>query len=213
MDKHMEEMRNWNALPEGQQETAVFTAKKKRSWNAIRTGLYTAIAVMLVMSAVMGSAWAYFTSYSQARGSVALKLGHEEKITEKFSDWEKKLDIQSTDDSNPVYLRMRAYSAEYPVTYENNANWTKDGDWMYYNNALQPGKKLSDSGDELLVQINNVPESDNPELKDGKTFNVIVVYESTEVQYDEQGNMIPATAADWSKKVDTNRRSSTLGGE
>jgi hypothetical protein len=215
MDKHMEEMRKWNALPEGQQETEtrVSAAKNKRNWNRIRTGLYTAIAVMLVMSAAMGSAWAYFTSFSSAKGSVALKLGHEEHIDEEFSDWQKVLDIQSTEDSNPVYLRMRAYSADYPVTYDNNDNWTKVGDWMYYNKDLKPGKKLSESGDALLVQINNVPKSGDAGLEDGKTFNVIVVYESTEVQYDEQGNMIPATEADWSKKVDTNRRSSTLGGE
>jgi hypothetical protein len=213
MDKHMEKERNIEALREGYQETEATVSTKKRSGRAFRAWMYAAIAVMLIMSATMGSAWAYFTSYAKAKGGVTLKLGHEEHIDEEFDNWEKVIDLTSTADSNPVYLRMRAYSAEYPVTYENNANWTKDGDWMYYNNALQPGKKLSDSGDELLVQINNVPESDNPELKDGKTFNVIVVYESTEVQYDEQGNMIPATAADWSKKVDTNRRSSTLGGE
>lgn len=217
MDKHMEEMRNWNALPEGQQETAVSAAKKKRSWSAVRTGLYTAIAVMLVMSAVMGSAWAYFTSFSHAKGSVALKLGHEDHIEEKFDNWEKVLDIVSDKDSNPVYLRMRAYSAEYGVTYEGNDNWTDEQSdkWVYYKKVLPPGKKLSDDDikDELKVQINNVPKSGDEGLQDGKTFNVIVVYESTEVQYDEAGEPLTWDKVDWTKKVDTNRRSSTLGGE
>lgn len=206
MDKHMDQ-RNWDALREGQQ------AKRKRNWNTIRTGLYTAIAVMLVMTAVMGSAWAYFTSYATAKGSIALNLGHEERITEEFSDWQKVLDIENDEDSNPVYVRMRAYSAEYPVTYENNANWTQVGDWMYYNGVLDPGKKLSDSGDELLVQINDVPASGDSSLEDGKTFNVIVVYESTEVQYDEAGNVIPAAEAAWDREVDTHRKSTTAGGD
>lgn len=220
MDKHMEETRKWNALPEGHQETAVAAAENNRKWNTIRTGLYTIIAIMLIMSAVMGSAWAYFTSYSRAKGSVALKLGHEEHIIEDLQGWQKILDIESTEDSNPVYLRMRAYCAEYDVTYDNNKNWTgkKADGWIYYEKALQPGKTLSnpdgddktDDSDALLAKIEY---KEDPELKDGKTFNVIVVYESTEVQYDEQGNMIDADKADWSRPVDTKRRSSTLGGE
>lgn len=225
MDKHMEETRKWDALREGQQETetAVSTAEKRRNWNTIRTGLYTAIAVMLVMSAVMGSAWAYFTTFAMAKGSVPLKLGHQEHLTEQFDNWEKVLDIESEADSNPVYLRMRAYSADYPVTYEKNDNWTdlQDDGWVYYKEVLQPGRKLSDpngdgntdDSDELHVQINDVPKSGDAGLKDGKTFNVIIVYESTEAQYNADGSVIPAEKADWNRPVDTNRRTTTLGGD
>lgn len=225
MDKHMEETRKWDALREGQQETetAVSAAEKRRNWNTIRTGLYTAIAVMLVMSAVMGSAWAYFTTYAMAKGTVPLKLGHQEHLTEQFDNWEKVLDIKSEPDSNPVYLRMRAYSADYPVTYEKNDNWTdlQDDGWVYYKEVLQPGRKLSDpngdgntdDSDELHVQIKDVPKSGDEGLKDGKKFNVIIVYESTEAQYNADGDVIPAVDADWERPVDTNRRTTTLGGD
>lgn len=213
MDKHMEEARNRDALREGQQETKVLVsaAKQKRDWNTIRTGLYTAIAVMLVMSAVMGTAWAYFTTYAKAKGGVVLNLGHQETIDEDFKSWEKTLDITSESDSRPVYLRAKAYSIEYPVTYSNSQNWTEGDDgWMYYTLTLAPGTSLSDSGDQLKVQINDVPAED---LEDGKTFNVIVVYESTEVQYDENGEQIDPMSADWAREVDTNRTSTDLGGE
>ena len=62
MDKHMEKEKNIEALREGYQETEATVSAKKRSGRAFRAWMYTAIAVMLIMSATMGSAWAYFTS-------------------------------------------------------------------------------------------------------------------------------------------------------
>lgn len=220
MDKHMEEVRSWDALHQGQQKTEGFdsVSKTKRSRNTIRAGLYTAIAIMLIMSAAMGTAWAYFTTYARARGGKVLNLGHEEHIDEKFKQWEKTLDIQITEDSKPVYLRARAFCADYAVTFGNSQNWTPDGDWMNYNLTLEPGKnengdpipaRLSDRGDELKVLINEGKSPENAE--DGKTFNVIIVYESTEVQYDDDGNALPP---DWENgKIYTNRKSTDLGGD
>ena len=92
---------------------------------------------------------------------------------------------------------------------------------MYYKNVLQPDRKLSDpngdgntdDSDELHVQIKDVPKSGDEGLKDGKKFNVIIVYESTEAQYNADGDVIPAVDADWERPVDTNRRTTTLGGD
>ena len=206
MDRHMEERKDKSLL-------GGLTGNSRRRV-AVRTGLMTAIAVILVMSAVIGSAWAYFTTYATAKGGITLALGHEEHMDEEFSNWEKVLNITSTGDSRPVYLRARAFSAKYNVSYSDSQNWTKVGDWMYYEKTLAPGSDLEDSGDQLRVQIVDVPRSEvDPTLKDGNSFNVIVVYESTEVQYDENGNAIDAQNADWNGKVDTNRTSTTLGGD
>ena len=194
MDKHME---------------------KEKRWNVLRAGLLTAIAVVLVMSAAMGTAWAYFTTYTSARGGVTIHLGHEEEITETFNSWEKTLNISSTEDSRPVYLRARAYCADYDVTYNTNnsdsQNWKRVGDWMYYEKTLAPGTDLKSAGDELRVRIIDVPKSTDPTIEDGDTFNVIVVYESLEAQYDANGYLIEPEDADWDAKVDTTR--ATLGGE
>ena len=77
MDKHMDEARKMNALHAG-----LFKNENKNSsrWARVRTGLMVAIAVMLVMSAAMGAAWAYFTTYARAKGSVTLNLGHQEHL-------------------------------------------------------------------------------------------------------------------------------------
>ena len=80
MDKHMDEARNMNALHEG---LLGKDNKNSSKWLRIRTGLLTAIAVMLVMSAVMGAAWAYFTTYARAKGMVTLNLGHQEHIDDR----------------------------------------------------------------------------------------------------------------------------------
>lgn len=67
---------------------------KEKKWNALRTALLTAVAVMLVLSAVMGSAWAYFTTYARAKGGYPIVLGHEEHDDEEFKNWEKTLSIK-----------------------------------------------------------------------------------------------------------------------
>ena len=202
----MDNGRKRNALLSG-------LSDQNRTWNSIRTGLLTAIAVMLVMSAVMGSAWAYFTTYAVAKGGVTLQFGHEDRITEGFSSWEKTLNIASTDDSRPVYLRMKAFCADYEITFGNDENWESVGDWMYYKEVLQPGTSLADSGDELKVKISGVPENTAEGVKNGDTFNVIVIYESTEVQYNADGSTVAPWDADWDTKVDTSRTSATLGGD
>lgn len=210
MDKHMDEARKMNALCAG-----LFKDETKNNirWARIRTGLMVAIAVMLVMSAAMGTAWAYFTTYARAKGSVTLNLGHQEHIDEIFSSWDKTINLTSAEDSRPAYIRVRAFCAEYELEYKNTDNWTQDGDWWYYNKTLDPGKSLADSGDELTVHIADVPDTGTPGLEDDETFSVIIVYESTDVQYDEDGNEKNSLNADWSRKVDTSRITSTQGGD
>jgi hypothetical protein len=83
---------------------------------------------------------------------------------------------------------------------------------MYYDKTLAPGKSLSESGDQLKAKINNVPKSGDEGLEDGKTFNVIIVYESMEVQYDETGKALSAQEADWNRELETTRTITKLGG-
>lgn len=66
-----------------------------------------------------------------------------------------------------------------------------DGYW-YYNDILYGGQKTEG---ELLVKIAGIPET----VKPGTDFNVVVVYESTQVLYGEDGEPY----ADWSAKVDS----------
>lgn len=225
MEKHMENNQQDNAFRKmnlREKEMAsnfqhntlqkVPVMQKNRSWKNIRIGLLTAAAIMMILSAAMGTAWAYFTTYATARGGVTISLGHEDEITEKFSNWKKTLKIASKEGSSvPVYVRARGYYADNatsPLNYS-GTNWIDGGDgWQYYTQVLEP----EGVADDLIVSIPPREKGSMSGYKENDTFNVIVVYESTEVQLDDDGNRIAPEKADWSRKVDTTERASTLGG-
>ena len=199
--------------------------RKERKWKALRTGLLTAAAVMLVMSAVMGSAWAYFTTYTKAKGGYVLHMGHEEHVEEGFENWNKKVSITITEDSKPVYIRARGFCiSDYQLIYSDslvdaehepvNEKWVPaDDGWVYYTDLYKPEK--DDAGnikpaDTLYVMINNVPKSEMEGIRKGDEFNVIIVYETAEVQYDSKGNPLPVNDNTvWTKTVENHRTSGT----
>ena len=134
-------------------------------------------------------------------------MGHEEKVEEDFNSWQKVINITSTKDSRPVYIRARGFCPDYEITYECD-NWEqpKGDDWVYYQEVLPPGE----TADPLKVQIKDVPSGENSGIQDADSFNVIIVYETTEVQYDESGNVIPPENADWNRKIQTYRTGSGI---
>ena len=76
------------------------------------------LAFLMVMTAGVGKAWAYFTTYASAEGGITITLGDETEIEEEFSNWEKRVTITSDADSEPVYIRAKAFgSGSYPLTY------------------------------------------------------------------------------------------------
>lgn len=154
--------------------------------------ILTASAVMLVLSAGINSANAYFTTYAEAKGGYEINLGDRTKINEKFTGWIKYVTITSDEKSEPVYVRAKAFSgSQYTLQYS-GSGWTLGNDGYYYYNSIL---NANESTSELLVQINGVPVVANNE----DSFNVIVVYESTPVIYDAEGN----PKADWSAEVKT----------
>ena len=205
----------------------------EKKWNALRTALLTVVAVMLVLSAVMGSVWAYFTTYARAKGGYPIVLGHEEHDDEEFKNWEKTLSITTSEDSKPVYLRARAFCtsdhpllfSDYPIPYsgtekvpdENgcvNENWVpmkdENGDIWYCYTKLHSNKVDKDGkieiipADELHVKIKDVPADESEGASVGDEFNVIIVYEATEVQY-KDGKEVPWNEVDWNKTVTTQK--------
>lgn len=212
----------------------------EKKWNALRTALLTAVAVMLVLSAVMGSAWAYFTTYARAKGGYPIVLGHEEHDDEKFEGWEKTLSIAVSKDSRPVYLRARAFwtNNDHPLLFSDavipkdaansdglpHQNWAPgdDGEWWYYTKLLDPANPDKEetvnndgsvSAKPFHVRIKDVPKDETEGAMVGDEFNVIIVYEATEVQYNEKGEPLDWKDVDWTKKVNTQRVSSTSSKE
>jgi hypothetical protein len=76
-------------------------------------------------------------------------------------------------------------------------NWSDGGDgYWYYNGYIGNGESTT----VLNVEIKNIPA----EVKAGDNFNVVVIYETTPVQYDSDGKIISAIEADWNTEVQTN---------
>lgn len=160
------------------------------------------LAAGLVMSSSVGSAWAYFTTYVEARGGEVISLGDETSVTEEFSQWTKHIRITSDADSEPVYVRAKAFCSAYKFDYidpsKDKDRWTPGADdYYYYRDIVEGGGETT----ELLVHIKDVPS----EEVDQKDFNVVIIYETTPVQYDENGKPLPASEIDWNDKLDITR--------
>ena len=145
------------------------------------------VAVVLVLTVSLPIALAYFTTYTEAKGGLELRPWTIE-IKEKVENWTKHVVISNSEDGAPSYVRVKAFAGnEVNLTYLPDEKWELGDDgYYYYQDILQPGEDTS----ELLVKFEK-PE----DPVDGQEFNVIVVYETTPVQYDAAGQPF----ADWSK--------------
>ena len=152
------------------------------------------LATVLTLTATVGSAWAYFTTYAEARGSYTLSLeGHTTTVSENVLDWTKFVKIENAEGSGPVYVRARAFCGSgYSLSYTDaDGRWSPAGDgYYYYNKAVAGGESTS----ELQVKIQR-PEN----VSDPDDFNVVVIYETTKVRYNADGEPY----ADWSATLQT----------
>ena len=155
-----------------------------------KTICLAAAALALTGTLAVGSAYAYFTTYSEAKGNVVFELGetHTEPH-EEVKDGKKIVFIENTGDYD-CYIRIRAYAGNnYKLTYEDGGSgkWYdgKDGYW-YYRDILTVGS-FSKTVNVIL------PQELLKDVTDEKDLNVIVIQECTPVQYDDNGEPY----ADW----------------
>lgn len=174
-----------------------------------------ALAVVLILTATVGTTLAYFTTYATAKGSVEISfaLSEETKIVEDLDGSTKVVHIENAEGSRPVFVRAKAFSGStYPLAYE-GSGWIQGDDGYYYYGTsssnltiLEPGASTSD----LDVDI-TFPQG----AVDGDSFNVVVVYETTPVLYKnvvEGGVSKNVPYADWSVILDSGT-SSQGGGQ
>ena len=161
----------------------------KNRWIKKKTLALGAGALLLTAGISVGTAMAYFTTYTQVSGTVPLSLGEIHTIPEEeVTDWEKRVTIENTGDME-CFVRVRAFAgSQYQdgLVYSGE-NWSLAADgFYYYSQPLSPGER---SG-ELRVSIDNMDKD--------QSFNVIVVQESAPVIYDENGN----PEGDWDHILD-----------
>lgn len=156
------------------------------------------LALALALTAAVGTTGAYFTAYTTAKGTVPISLSENTTIEESFGSWTKHVTISNDGgDSRAVFVRAKGFAGStYPLTYSEPAgvsNWSPgEGGYYYYAMPLNPG----DNTTQLDVKISGIPESEK--LNAGDNFNVVVVYETTPVLFDEDGKPY----ADWSIILD-----------
>ena len=163
-------------------------------------------AACTVASAGIGTAWSYFTTYAEAAGGYTIHLGDRTEIREDFTDWTKHVAISNEESSEPVYIRVRAFSgSQYTIVYSGEG-WTLGSDgYYYYNNIVNGGGTTG----VLNLKIEGIPEE--PEAME--SFNVVVIYESTPVKYHEDGSPYTVQETDWDEILDTGSTESTGGTE
>lgn len=166
----------------------------------------SALAAGMILTARLGSAWAYFTTYTSASGSYTLQLGHETRIEETYSSHTKHL-VVTNEGTGPVYVRARAFSGSQCVLTYEGEGWQSGTDGYYYYSSIVPGTASEQDGTvsksqttQLDVQI-TFPEN----AKEGDDYDIVVIYESLPVQYGEDGNALTPQKADWSAQVLTGR--------
>ena len=161
-----------------------------------RTIFLAVLAAALVLVMGIGSAFAYFTATTSAAGSITISLEPRTEIHEPdVINGVKHIVITNEEDAEPAWVRAQVFAgASAGELTVDGSGWTDGGDgWYYYDAILEPGGQT----EELLVTISRLVDTeDAPE--EGDNFNVVVVYESTLVLYDEAGEAY----ADWDLILD-----------
>lgn len=149
-----------------------------------------ALGAATVLSASIAPAWAYFTDTSSATGGIRIYVEPTTTIEETYGERTKHVVVKNIGNNNvSVYARARVYASE--AVDISGSGWSgpdSDG-WYYFADPVECGKATN----ELRVKL-TFPEGaieDDP-------YNVVVIYESTPVQYHEDGTPY----ADWDYILD-----------
>ncbi len=155
-------------------------------------------AVCLLLCVSVKNAMAYFSVSVRSEGHTEVQFSEKTEIIETFDNWTKHLTVTNEgDDNGQVYVRARGFAPEGMTLDYSGDNWSDGGDgYWYYNSYIGNGESTT----VLNVEIKNIPA----EVKAGDNFNVVVIYETTPVQYDSDGKIISAIEADWNTEVQTN---------
>ena len=154
--------------------------------------IMAAATLALTGTLAVGSAMAYFTTYSTAGGGVKMNMGFTETVPKEDVDENgKHITIENTGDYD-CYVRVKALAgSKYQdgLQYsDSDGKWTPGEDgYYYYSDPIAPGESTS----VLDIRIDS-KESD-------ASFNVVVVQESTKVLYNENNEPY----ADWTQIADT----------
>lgn len=161
-------------------------------------GFLAVLAIVLVLSASIGAASAYFSTYADAKGGYMLHLGHETEIHEEVDGTVKSVRIQNIADAAedigqyPVFARVKVYhGSDCTVTVTGaDGNWEEKEAGVYYYRlplfANDPASPASGFDWETSVLTADVQPAD-PDLKAGDVIDVVISYDTVPALYTTGG--------------------------
>lgn len=151
-------------------------------------------ALALTGTLAVGSAMAYFTTYTTAGGGVTMNMGFTETIPNETVDKDgKHVTITNTSDYD-CFVRVKAF-APMKLTYTTpNGGWKAKDDGYWYYESVLPAKAEESTTTKLNISYKFPEGEDRPE-----EFNIVVIQECTPVLYDKVGNPY----ADWNHVITT----------
>ena len=183
-----------------------------------KTYFLSLLAIALIMCCVLQPALAYFTANAQADGSVGLYFSTSVEMKEEVKDFAKGVSIENNggehpEYADPVWVRVKAFSGvTYPLEVTGLAEEGADGwyydetdEWYYYSVPVEVGS----STDTITFTVTGIPDKEDEDHQFTQIV-VGVVYETTAVYYDADGNVLPAN---WELKLDTGTIAPGNGGE
>lgn len=161
-----------------------------------------ALAIVLILATSVSGALAYFTTYSEAKGGYVIEIGNGTEIIEvnDFYNWTSHVAIFNTENSQPVYVRARAFVGDMYTLSCSGSGWTIGEEGFYHYDSIVNGGETTS---ELCIEIVDVPDGNdlaaNKNRRDDIHFNMVVIYETTPVMYNENGEPY----VDWSLRMES----------
>lgn len=157
------------------------------------------LIAVLVCSASISGALAYFSTYTTAMGGYPVALDNNPEPKETYESGVKHLTIGNKGDG-PVFVRAKAIATEgVTLTYTPGDNWTDsnlsgadDGTGYYYYGKTLEGKDAEAGKEttELQIKITFPPQpiiDGKTEFKKGDEVNVLVLFECVPAMYKADG--------------------------
>ena len=145
-----------------------------------KNSLFVIISLALIALISVPSVLAYFYTYAESSGSVALTLKDDTDINEPYiRDGVKHVEILA-EEGDPVMVRVRVFNpnnVDWEYANYDASLWKQEGDYMVYQQPLNGGETATI---DVKVHLESMEEP-----KDGDEFNVIVVYEAVPALYDD----------------------------
>lgn len=148
------------------------------------------LMIMLTFMISIPKTLAYFTTYTKAKGTAPVMLREVVEFKEENIGGNKRVVIRANKDSDPIYVRIRAYASS---EIEDLMRYVfEDGEWKMTSDGWYEYQKVLMAGDEAGMDIEI--EKVNIELAQ---FNVIVVYEYIPAISDGKGGYVKDWTANW----------------